>query len=58
MKRSLFEKKAKSDERDPRVIEWDTLMCNYQKTIPGLKPGEKSRQISMPVIADVPYTFL
>lgn len=42
-----FENKAISDESDPRVIEWETLMCNYQKTIPGSKPGEKWRQMKL-----------
>jgi len=42
-----FEKKAKDDESNPRVIEWETLMCNYQKTIPGSKPGEKWRQTEL-----------
>jgi len=42
-----FEKKAKNDERNPRVIEWETLMWNYQKTISGSKSGEKWRRMEL-----------
>lgn len=36
-----FEKKAKSDQRDPRVQEWEDLMWKFQQTLPQAKPGEK-----------------
>lgn len=36
-----FEKKAAADTANARVQEWETLMGNYQKQIPGSKPGEK-----------------
>ena len=42
-----FEKKARNDESNPRVIEWETLMLNYQKIIPGSKPGEKWRLMEL-----------
>lgn len=36
-----FEKKAKMDEANPAVREWESLMWRYQQSIPGAKPGEK-----------------
>lgn len=36
-----FEKKAMEDAANARVQEWENLMGNYQKPIPGSKPGEK-----------------
>lgn len=36
-----FEKKAAADAANARVQEWERLMENYQKPIPGSKPGEK-----------------
>lgn len=36
-----FEAKAKSDEANSKVQEWEELMWKYQKALPGSKPGEK-----------------
>lgn len=36
-----FEAKAKADLENAKVQEWETLMWNYQKALPGAKPGEK-----------------
>lgn len=36
-----FEAKAQSDLENEKVQEWETLMWNYQKALPGAKPGEK-----------------
>ncbi len=36
-----FEAKTKSDQRNPRVQEWETLMGTFQKSLPQAKPGEK-----------------
>ncbi|MGA9650761.1 MULTISPECIES: L-rhamnose mutarotase [Pedobacter] len=36
-----FEAKAKADLENEKVQEWETLMWNYQKAMPGAKPGEK-----------------
>ena len=36
-----FEAKAKSDLENEKVQEWEKLMWNYQKALPGAKPGEK-----------------
>ncbi|RNL53390.1 L-rhamnose mutarotase [Pedobacter jejuensis] len=36
-----FEAKTKSDLENPKVQEWEKLMWNYQKAMPGAKPGEK-----------------
>lgn len=36
-----FEAKAKTDLENGKVQEWETLMWNYQKALPGAKPGEK-----------------
>ena len=36
-----FEAKAKADLENEKVQEWETLMWNYQKALPGTKPGEK-----------------
>lgn len=33
--------KAKADLESEKVQEWETLMWNYQKALPGAKPGEK-----------------
>lgn len=33
--------KAKEDEVNPRVQEWERLMWTYQQALPGAKPGEK-----------------
>ena len=36
-----FEKKAKSDQRDPKVQDWEQLMWEFQQALPQAKPGEK-----------------
>lgn len=36
-----FQAKAISDRDNPKVQEWETLMNNFQKPLPGSKPGEK-----------------
>ena len=36
-----FEAKARSDQRNPKVREWETLMWEYQQPLPEAKPGEK-----------------
>lgn len=36
-----FEQKAGSDQANPKVQEWETLMSRYQQVIPGTGPGEK-----------------
>lgn len=34
-----FDKKAKLDERNPKVVEWEALMSQFQERIPNA-PGE------------------
>jgi L-rhamnose mutarotase len=36
-----FERKAKLDNANPKVQEWETLMANYQQKLRFAKPGEK-----------------
>jgi L-rhamnose mutarotase len=36
-----FEAKSRSDREDPRVMEWETLMWRFQKSLPWAAPGEK-----------------
>lgn len=36
-----FEAKAKADQQNPKVQEWEKLMWKFQKPLPGAKPGEK-----------------
>lgn len=36
-----FEAKAKADADHPKVQEWENLMWDYQRQIPGSKKGEK-----------------
>ncbi|MET0244012.1 MAG: L-rhamnose mutarotase [Flavitalea sp.] len=36
-----FEKKAAADLANAKVQEWETLMSNFQQTLPWTKPGEK-----------------
>jgi L-rhamnose mutarotase len=38
-----FERKAKMDEANRKVQEWEELMWNYQQAMPGSKQGEKWR---------------
>lgn len=40
-----FEKKAKADRDNPKVQEWENLMCKYQQTLPEVQPGEKWLQM-------------
>jgi len=39
--RFSFEAKAKLDQSNPKVLEWEQLMWRFQKALPGSKPGEK-----------------
>jgi L-rhamnose mutarotase len=36
-----FEKKAALDGANPKVLEWETLMSEFQKPLTWSKPGEK-----------------
>jgi L-rhamnose mutarotase len=36
-----FDEKAKLDQANSRVQEWENLMWKYQEALPGAKPGEK-----------------
>jgi|SRR5579859_5982213 len=36
-----FEAKAKADQRNPKVQEWEQLMWKFQEALPEAKPGEK-----------------
>jgi L-rhamnose mutarotase len=36
-----FEAKAKADQSNPKVAEWEALMWKFQQALPGAKPGEK-----------------
>jgi L-rhamnose mutarotase len=36
-----FEAKAKADNENPKVREWEELMWRFQEALPGAKPGEK-----------------
>jgi len=36
-----FEKKAKADQQDPKVQEWEQLMWKFQQALPEAKRGEK-----------------
>jgi L-rhamnose mutarotase len=36
-----FEEKARIDRDNPKVQEWERLMWDFQKPLPGAKPGEK-----------------
>jgi L-rhamnose mutarotase len=36
-----FERKAKMDNANSKVQEWETLMANFQQRLPFAKPGEK-----------------
>jgi len=38
-----FEKKAKADQKNPKVQEWEQLMWKFQQALPGSEPGEKWR---------------
>jgi L-rhamnose mutarotase len=36
-----FEKKARADQQNPKVQEWEQLMWKFQQALPQAKPGEK-----------------
>lgn len=36
-----FEKKARADQADPKVQEWENLMWKFQQALPEAKHGEK-----------------
>ncbi|WP_379091588.1 L-rhamnose mutarotase [Pedobacter sp. UC225_65] len=36
-----FADKAKADNENPKVQEWETLMWQYQQALPFAQPGEK-----------------
>jgi L-rhamnose mutarotase len=36
-----FEAKARTDEQNPKVQEWERLMWKFQQALPQAKPGEK-----------------
>lgn len=36
-----LEKKAKSDQQNEKVQEWERLMWRFQQSLPEAKPGEK-----------------
>ena len=36
-----FERKAKADQQNPKVQEWEKLMWNFQQALSQAKPGEK-----------------
>jgi L-rhamnose mutarotase len=36
-----FEAKAKADQLNPRVQEWEKLMWTFQQALPQARPGEK-----------------
>jgi L-rhamnose mutarotase len=36
-----FEKKAKSNQENPKVREWEALMWKFQQPLEGAAPGEK-----------------
>jgi L-rhamnose mutarotase len=36
-----FEKKARADQANPKVQEWEQLMWKFQQALPQAKPGEK-----------------
>ena len=38
-----FEAKAAADEANEKVQEWETLMANFQQTLPGTDPNDKWR---------------
>ena len=36
-----FEAKARADEQNPKVQEWESLMWRFQQSLPQANPGEK-----------------
>ncbi len=51
-----FEAKHKADADNPKVLEWEQLMWNFQQPLPFAKPGEK--WILMDKIFDMQKDFL
>lgn len=43
--RFSFEKKAKADQQNPKVQEWEQLMWKFQQALPQAKAGEKWLQM-------------
>jgi len=41
-----FEKKAEKDHNNPKIMEWEDLMWNFQQALPGTKEGEKWQLMS------------
>ncbi len=39
--RFSFEAKARADQNDPKVQEWENLMWKFQQSLPQARPGEK-----------------
>jgi L-rhamnose mutarotase len=39
--RFSFESKARADQENPKVREWEELMWKFQKALPQARPGEK-----------------
>jgi L-rhamnose mutarotase len=39
--RFSFAAKAKADQRNPKVEEWEKLMWKFQQSLPQAEPGEK-----------------
>jgi L-rhamnose mutarotase len=40
-----FEKKAKADQQNPKVQEWEQLMWKFQQALPQARAGEKWLQM-------------
>ena len=36
-----LEAKARADQQNTKVLEWEHLMCNFQQAMPDAQPGEK-----------------
>ena len=47
-----FERKAKMDEANEKVQEWEELMWKYQQAIPGSNRGEKWRLMERIFLAE------
>ena len=43
--RFSFEAKARADQGNPKVQEWERLMWKFQQSLPEAKPGEKWLQM-------------
>jgi L-rhamnose mutarotase len=42
-----FEEKAAADSSNAKVQEWEQLMWKYQQALPGSKPGEKWKLMTL-----------